>query len=143
MAAALAEADSGRDPMGVKSKLARRIVSLYHDAAAAARAADHFDRVVRRKDAPAEIDELEIAPWGERLGLGRLLKEAGLVPSTSEARRLVEAGAVTVDGAKVTDPQEEIPAEPGRAYLLKVGKRNYLRVRIGVGGGSSSGKVLP
>ena len=117
--------------MGAKTKLATRIVTLYHGEEAAARASAHFDRVVRRKDAPAEIEELEISPWAERLGLGRLLKEAGLVPSTSEARRLVEAGAVTIDGNRVTNPQDEIVAEPGRAYLLKVGKRNYLRVRIG------------
>jgi tyrosyl-tRNA synthetase len=137
--AALAEAASGRDPMAVKTKLAMRLVALYHGEEAAQRASAHFDRVVRRKDAPAEIEELEISPWGERLGLGRLLKETGLVPSTSEARRLVEAGAVTVDGTKMTNPQAEIAAEPGRAYLLKVGKRSYLRVKIGAGpaGGSS------
>jgi len=136
--AALAEVASGSDPMGAKTKLATRLVTLYHGEEAARRASAHFDRVVRRKDVPAEIEELEISPWGERLGLGRLLKETGLVPSTSEARRLVEAGAVTVDGTKVTNPQDEIEAEPGRAYLLKVGKRSYLRVKIGAKGSAKA-----
>jgi tyrosyl-tRNA synthetase len=128
---ALQSIASGKDPMGAKAKLAARIVELYHGKEAAARGAAHFDRVVRRKDVPQEISEMEIAPWGERLGLVRLLKETGLAPSTSEARRLVEAGGVTVDGTKVIDQHEEISAEKGRTYLLKVGKRNFLRVRIG------------
>jgi tyrosyl-tRNA synthetase len=136
--AALAEVSSGRDPMGTKTKLATRIVTLYHGPEEAARASAHFDRVVRRKDAPSEIEELEISPWGETLGLGRLLKEIGLAPSTSEARRLIEAGAVTIDGNRVMNPQDEIVAESGRAYLLKVGKRGYLRVKIGARGSAKA-----
>ncbi|HMB71077.1 MAG TPA: tyrosine--tRNA ligase [bacterium] len=131
-----AEATAGcqTDPMGWKGRLAARIVELYHGADAAVEAAAHFDRVVRRKERPEEIDEAEIVPWGESLWVPRLLKEAGLAPSTSEARRLIQGGGVSVDDDRVDDPKAEIAAEPGRVYLLKVGKRKYLRVRIRASG---------
>lgn len=120
----------GQDPMGAKGALASRIVTLFYDADAAGRAEAHFDRVVRRKDAPQEIPtkDFAVAPGG--VGLVRLLKETGLAPSASEARRLVEAGAVTVDGERVVHSQAEVDAAPGREILVKVGKRNYLRVRF-------------
>jgi tyrosyl-tRNA synthetase len=128
--AALAEIARGGNPMDAKAKLAARIVTLYHGESAAKRATAHFDRVVRRKDVPEEVETRELAPWAERLGIVRLVKEVGLAPSTSEARRLVEAGAVAVDGERVSDPKAEIEASVGRELLLRVGKRNYLRVRV-------------
>jgi tyrosyl-tRNA synthetase len=131
LAQALADVARGTDPMGMKSRLAARIVSLYHGDDAAEKAAAHFDRVVRKKDAPEEIETRVLAPWGERLALTRIVKEVGLAPSTSEARRLVEAGAVSLDGERVTDPHHELAAETGREVLLRVGKRQYLRLRIG------------
>jgi tyrosyl-tRNA synthetase len=122
---------AGDDPMGWKSRLASRIVELYHGAEAAEAASAHFDRVVRRKERPEEIPEADVRPWAASLGLARLLKETGLASSASEARRLITGGGVTVDKAKITDPRAEIEAEPGRIYDLQVGKRRFLRVRIG------------
>ena len=129
----VAEAERGivSDPMGWKARVAARIVSVYHGEEAATEAAAHFDRVVRRKEMPAEVAEAVLDPWAPMLALGRLLKETGLAPSTSEARRLIVGGGVSVDGVKVDDPLMEIPAEPGRAFLVKVGKRRFLSVRIG------------
>jgi tyrosyl-tRNA synthetase len=124
------EAGVGADPMGWKARLASRIVAVYHGDDAATEAAAHFDRVVRRKEMPDEIPESEIEPWAPALAVGRLLKETGLAPSTSEARRLILGGGVTVDGEKVEDPLAELAAEPGRRYLLKVGKRRFLRIRV-------------
>jgi tyrosyl-tRNA synthetase len=126
-----AAAGCASDPMGWKARLAFRVVEIYHGGDGATAAADHFDRVIRRKERPEEMEEAEIAPWGDSLWVPRLLKEAGLASSTSEARRLIEGGGVTVDDARVDDPKAEIAAEPGRVYVLKVGKRKYLRVRIG------------
>ena len=128
---ALAGIAAGDDPMGWKAKLAGRVVAVYHGAEAAGEAEGHFDRVVRRKERPEEIPEVEVAPWGESLSVARLIKETGMAPSTSEARRLIQGGAITVDKVKVGDPQAELAAETGRTYLVKVGKRRYLRVRIG------------
>lgn len=121
---------SGQDPMGWKAKLAARIVTLYHGDAAAKSAAAHFDRVVRRKEEPEEIPEKDLEAWAEMLALARVLKETGLAPSTSEARRLIAGGGVTVDGERVTDPRAELPAAQGRVFQMKVGKRKFLRIRI-------------
>ncbi len=128
---ALAGIRAGDDPMGWKAKLAARIVSLYHGDEAAEGARAHFDRVVRRKEEPDDIPEKEVAPWAESLSVARLLKETGLVSSTSEVRRLIAGGGVTVDGEKITDPRAELPAEEGRVYQVKVGKRRFLRIRVG------------
>jgi tyrosyl-tRNA synthetase len=121
---------AGNEPMAWKARLAARIVSLYHGEAAAKDAAAHFDRVVRRKEEPDEIPEQDLVPWGETLWIPRLLKEAGLAPSTSEARRLIQGGGVTVDGEKIEDPEAALAAEAGRVYQLRVGKRRFLRLRI-------------
>jgi tyrosyl-tRNA synthetase len=93
--------------------------------------------VVRRGEDPEEIEETEISPWAESLWIVRLLKETGMAPSTSEGRRLVEGGGVSVDGVKVEDPEASVPAEQGRVYRVRVGKRRFLRIRIaGDGGGA-------
>jgi len=120
----------GSEPMAWKARLASRIVELYHGKAAAKEAAAHFDRVVRRKEEPEEIPEQDLVPWDDELWVPRLLKEAGLAPSTSEARRLIQGGGVTVDGERVDSPDANLPAEAGRTYLLRVGKRKFLRLRI-------------
>jgi tyrosyl-tRNA synthetase len=127
---ALERVASGRDPMGAKAELASRIVSLYHGDDAAVRAAAHFDRVVRRKDVPEEIETRTLSLDAARQPMSRLLKELGLVPSTSEARRLVEAGAVTIDGQRFSSPQAGMDARSGDQFLLRVGKRSYLRLLV-------------
>lgn len=119
-----------QDPRGVKAQLAAQIVKAYHGDEASQRAEAHFDRVVRRKDVPEDVPMRELKPWAPRLEVGRLLKEMGLVPSSSEARRLLESGAVTMDGNKLAHAKEEIDAAPAREVLFKVGKRNYLRIKI-------------
>lgn len=117
-------------PMEWKGRLAARIVELFHGPEAAAEAAGHFDRVVRRKEEPDEIPGAELVAWAESLALPRVLKETGMAPSTSEARRLILGGGVTVNGDKVTDPKAEIPGTPGAVFQLKVGKRRYLDLTI-------------
>ena len=134
LAEALRGVESGIDPMGWKARLARRIVALYHGEDAAAAAGEHFDRVIRRKEVPAEGAEVQLAPWGERLAVSRMLKEVGLAPSAAEGRRLIQGGGVQVDEERLSDPLSELPAEPGRVYRFKVGKRRHLLVRIGESG---------
>lgn len=127
---------AGKDPMGWKSRLAEHLVELYHGTEAAAAAREHFDRVVRRKEEPEDVPEQEIVAWAPTLWLPKLLKECGLAPSTSEARRLIESGAVLVDGEKVAGPETELPGHEGASYRLKVGKRRFLRVVVRGGGGA-------
>jgi tyrosyl-tRNA synthetase len=118
------------DPMGWKADLAHAVVARYHGDEAAQAARGHFDRVVRRKEQPDEIPERDLVPGAEPLWIPRVLRDCDLAPSTSEARRLIDAGGVFVDGVRVTDPSRELEAEPGRVYLIKVGKRRFLRLRI-------------
>ena len=108
--------------------MAERLVARFHDAAAAAAAAQHFRRVIQEKGVPEDVPEtaLSVGPDGDR-GLLELLEELGLVASRGEARRLVNQGAISIDGRGIEDPTRRL--DPG-AYLIKVGKRRFARVRI-------------
>ena len=98
--------------------------------AAALTARDSFDRRFRDKEVPEEVPELAwpaSAP-PEGLALMSLLKELGLCPSTSEAKRLVEGGGVRLDGEVQSDPRRVV-AKPAAPLLVQVGKRKFARVR--------------
>lgn len=122
-----ARAESGAiNPKFAKVSLARELVSRFHSEPLAALAGAEFENVFRNKNLPAEIPE---APsWGAGpMGLCRLLADHGLTESTSAARRLVKQGAVAVNGEKVSDP--ELALAGNREYMIKVGKKRYLKVR--------------
>jgi tyrosyl-tRNA synthetase len=121
--ARLAEGEG--DPMALKHDLAGRIVTRIHDAAAAGAAAETFRRVVQRKEVPDEMPLVELEQGG--LKLFELLVEADLAPSRSEARRLVQQGAVSLDGERQKDPTRAL--EAGEC-VVQVGKRRFARVRI-------------
>ncbi len=120
-------------PREAKVALAKDIVGQYYGSAAADTAAAEFDRRFREKQDPAEIPEFEI-PASElkdaRVSISRLLVLAGLAPSTSEARRLVSQGCVTLgpDREKVSDPKGEIALTDG--LIIRVGSRRVARVRL-------------
>jgi len=114
-------------PKGVKQELARRLVADYHGEAAARRAEAGFEEVFSRGGVPEEVAEHE-AEAGTPLY--KLLAGAELAPSNSEARRLVQQGAVSVDGDRLDDPYAEL-APRERPYLLKVGKRRFARLKVG------------
>jgi tyrosyl-tRNA synthetase len=119
----------GGDPLAFKRGLAARLVARCHGADAAARAEEHFQRVVQNKQAPEDLRETAVEPGPEgRRGLLELLEGLGLVGSRSEARRLVDQGAVSVDGETVSEATLRLGAG---AYLIRVGKRRFARVRIG------------
>jgi tyrosyl-tRNA synthetase len=113
------------DPLEAKLELARFIVSRSWGAEAAAAAEEHFTRVVRRREAPEEVPEVAL-PAGDPVHLPALLVERMGVPSTSEARRLIEQGGVKVNGAPAAG------LDVGRAALagalLQVGKRRFARL---------------
>ena len=130
IAALKAEKASGRNPMEIKALFAREIVERFHDAAAAEHAASEFVRVYSKDAVPEDVPEVEVVATGPVAELAWALKQASLVTSTSEARRLVEQGGVEVDGARATDPKA--PLEPGRQYLVRVGSKNrrFARIRV-------------
>jgi tyrosyl-tRNA synthetase len=121
------EGGSG-DPLAFKHGLARRLAERFGGEGAGKRAADHFARVVTRKQTPDDVPEARL-PLGEdgRRGLVEILEAVGLVGSRSEARRLVAQNAVQVDGERVKDPSLSLGAG---SYLLKVGKRRFSQVTL-------------
>ncbi|MBX6378831.1 MAG: tyrosine--tRNA ligase, partial [Clostridia bacterium] len=127
--AAAAMATGRVNPRHVKARLAREVVGRFHGEAAAAQAAEEFDRVFRLGGLPDAVPEvvLEAAIWAAgRLPLAHLLTRCGLAASHSEARRKIAEGAVRVDGERVTDPQAEVALAPG--LLLQIGKRRHARL---------------
>jgi tyrosyl-tRNA synthetase len=114
----------GGDPMQAKLALARFIVARSHGEAAAARAEEHFTRVVRRGEAPEDVPE-GVLPDGEVIHLPRLLSESGLAASTSDARRLIAQGAVRIDDVAVSEL--DVPRATLAGALVQAGKRKFMR----------------
>ena len=119
-----AEVAAGRNPKDAKVALAKEITARFHSAAAAdAAEADFTNR--SKGGVPDEIPE--VALTGAPLGIGALLKQANLAPSTSEANRLIDGGGVRVDGGVVSDRGLKLDAG---TYVVQVGKRKFARVNL-------------
>jgi tyrosyl-tRNA synthetase len=115
----------GRNPKDAKVMLAKEITARFHSAQAADAAEQDF--INRSKGGvPDEIPEVSLS--GAPVGIGALLKSAGLAPSTSEANRLIDGGGVRVDGAVVSDKGLKLPAG---TFVVQVGKRKFARVTLG------------
>ena len=113
-------------PKAVKQELARRLVADYHGEEAARQAEAEFEKVFHSGGVPDDVPERELAgAWP----LVKLLAAAELAASNAEARRLIEQGAVAIDGERVSDPFFELAVRP-EPYLFKVGKRRFARVRL-------------
>ena len=128
IAALRAEVEGGRNPKDAKVMLAKEITARFHSAAAADAAEQDF--INRSKGGvPDEIPEVSLAlADGAPLGIGALLKAAGLAPSTTEAGRLIEGGGVRVDSCVVSDKGLKLAAG---TYVVQVGKRKFARVTLG------------
>jgi tyrosyl-tRNA synthetase len=126
------------DPYRAKRELARMVTETYHGAGAARAAADHFDLLFKRHETPDEMPELELSLQAPALryeperGVWApgLFAAAGLAASNSEAIRLAEQGAISVDGERVAERSAYIPARAGDVRVLKRGKRQFVRVRL-------------
>jgi tyrosyl-tRNA synthetase len=118
-------------PMDAKKRLARTLTAMYHGDARAADAEGHFARVFQQRSDPATVDTVTLTGLAlgdsERVPLVKVLVAAGLVPSNSEARRMIQQGAVDVDGARVADVGASI--DRGER-LIRVGKRHFKRVLL-------------
>jgi len=116
-------------PRKVKDDLAKAVVARFHGAEAGQAASDEFARVFSKGQLPDDMPEIEI-PAAERetgVKLFALLAKAGLVSSTSEARRLIQQGAVHVGDEKITDPNAVVKPAPGT--VIRAGKRGFARVK--------------
>lgn len=112
-------------PKEVKKQLARELTARFHDQAAALAAEDNFAKVFQKGGVP---DDLAVynCPAAQPLPLPQLLLEAGLVTTTSEGRRMIAQGAVTMDGARADDVNQLV--SPQGEILFKVGKRRFCKV---------------
>jgi tyrosyl-tRNA synthetase len=118
-----------RHPMDVKAGLAVRVIADYHGKPAAEAAREEFNRVFRKREIPEDIETKKLVAGSFPTRLPKLIVFLGLAPSISEAQRLVESGAVEINGQRMTEIKSEISA-PGE-YLFRVGKRRFVRVSIG------------
>jgi tyrosyl-tRNA synthetase len=125
IAALKAEVGAGRNPKDAKVQLALEITTRFHGAAAAESARQDFENRARG-GVPEDIPTVTLT--GAPLGIGALLRQANLAPSSSEANRLIEQGGVRVDGDLVSDKGLKLAA--GR-YVVQVGKRKFARVELG------------
>ena len=117
-------------PMEAKKELAGAIVAEFHSEEDADEARREFERVFSARDLPSEIPELGIELAGPTVLLSKLLVEAGLAASNSEARRLIKQGGVKVDGEQIRDPKSELEAERAEPVLIQCGKRRVARIEI-------------
>ncbi len=113
-------------PGETKRRLGREIVELYWGAEAATGAEAAFDRIHKEKDLPDEVDEYQLGP-GDPVSLPTLIRDVGLVASGGEGRRLIQQGAVRLDGEKLDE--FEVPRERLVGAVLQVGKRRFVRLR--------------
>ena len=114
----------GRNPKDIKVLLAKEITSRFHGAAAAEAAELDFE-LRARGGIPDDIPEVALS--GAPIGIGALLKQANLAPSTSEASRLIDGGGVRIDGTVISDRGLKLKAG---SFVLQVGKRKFARVTL-------------
>ena len=119
----------GANPRDIKFELALELVGRFHSRAAARGAHEAFIARFQRGAIPESIAELTLkAADGAGIPIANLLKEAGLVQSTSEALRMVGQGGVRVDGERIEDPRQRCTV--GSSHVYQVGKRRFARVRV-------------
>lgn len=118
-----------KHPRDVKVNLAKFLVTRFHSQAAAQQAEDEFNRVFAQKGLPDEITEFKLAPE-KQIALAALMVKAGVCASNSEAARLIEGGGVQIDGQKVSDKKIKIDLDSGKSFLLKAGKKVFLKIKV-------------
>jgi tyrosyl-tRNA synthetase len=116
-------------PMDAKMRLAEEVISGFHGADAACKAGENFQRVFRDRKAPVEAPVVKL-PKGPAKKLTSLLMELKLAPSKAEAERLIKQKAVEIDGVTVDDPRKDIDLSKPAEFLLRAGKKKFLRVVV-------------
>ena len=116
-------------PMDAKMRLAEEVISDFHGKEAARKAAEHFQRVFRDRQAPEEAPEVKL-PKSPAKKLTVLLVDLKLAPSKAEAERLIKQKAVEIDGEMIEDPRKEIDLSKPANVLLRAGKKKFVRVIV-------------
>ena len=118
----------GENPRDIKFLLAMEIIARFHSQQAAEQAKENFIQRFRHGAVPDAMPETDLHSSEGKLGLGQVLKQAGLTSSSSEAFRMIAQGAVKIDGEKVSDRDTNLLA--GQSHVIQVGKRKFARVSI-------------
>lgn len=116
------------NPRDAKMALARELVTLYHDAACAQRAEQHFINVFQKGNIPDNIEEIKVdrAALREDIWLPRFLADYKLTPTSSEGRRLIQQGAIRLNEQKISE--ENVQLKPGD--IIQVGKRRFAKITV-------------
>ncbi len=123
------EVEQGKNPRDVKFLLAEEIITRFHDAAAASAAQQDFINRFAKGAIPEDLPELAITMTEDTIGIAAMLKQANLTSSTSESFRMIQQGAVKLDGEKVED--KGLQLKKGLVVVAQVGKRKFARVTLG------------
>ena len=119
---------AGENPRDVKYLLAAELVQRFHGKASAERAQEEFIARHRDQSTPQDLPQLTVKAEQGRIGIAHLLKAAGLVDSTSEAFRLIQQGAVRIDGERIDD--RALTLDAGVEHVFQVGKRRFARIFV-------------
>ena len=122
------EVTEGRNPRDLKVLLAQEIVARFHSAQAATEALADFEARFRQGAIPEDIPEVSLSAPDGALSIAQLLKQAGLVTSTSDALRMIDQGGVRIDGARIEDKSLSLKA--GSEIVAQIGKRKFARVKL-------------
>ena len=122
------DVESGKNPRDIKFLLAEEIISRFHSNEAAVEARQGFIAQFQKGAIPDDIPVVELNSDQGGVAVANLLKDAGLVNSTSDGHRMVKQGAVKMDGEKITDSRVKI--EAGGPYVFQVGKRRFAKVTV-------------
>ncbi|MDD4977288.1 MAG: tyrosine--tRNA ligase [Gallionella sp.] len=123
-----AEVEGGRNPRDIKVLLAQEIVARFHSQQAAVDALAEFEARFQKGVLPDDMLEVAVASQDGKVGVPQMLKQAGLVDSTSEAMRMIQAGAVKLDGERVNDKGDTVKV--GSVVVAQVGKRKFARITV-------------
>ena len=121
------DVDNGANPRNIKVRFAQEIVARFHSAAAAELALADFEARFQKGAIPDDLPEVSLQCQGGELAIAQMLKQAGLVASTSEALRMIDQGGVRLDGEKVSDKGLKLGAG---VVVAQVGKRKFARVTL-------------
>ncbi len=119
---------AGANPRNFKVSLAQEIVARFHGALAAKAALENFEARFQRGALPDDLAEIEFIVDSNGLAVANLLKQAGLVESTSEALRMIKQGGVKIDGEKLEDPKRVM--SPDCHHVYQVGKRKFAKIKL-------------
>ena len=121
------ECEEGRNPRDIKVLLAKEIVERFHSKEAADAAEQEFINRFKKGAAPADMPEVTVTTDADETSLAKVLKEAGLVPTSSEGYRNIEQGGVHINGEKIADKTYKL--KPGQ-YTVQVGKRKWAKITL-------------